>query len=214
MVSCNGYLAKSRTHQSGLHRQHTVPPSNHTNQAAMQVLASLITSLKSRVWLCLCACACIWLFVSTCFLFFCICIIVNKRVDIEYFKTYLSACACWNRIQLIHDPEQEKEVIENGSPPWVYECIYKSKRHFVLQYLNGVLPNCPHPLPPQKICPNWQLVCCLQLRLCFCCHPLHPPLALQWSWWAFWPWKRLSWIKYQEWSVQWTQPGRHSLLNL
>lgn len=67
MVSCNGYLAKSQTHQAGLHRQHTVPPSNHTNQAAMQVLASLITSLK---WLCLCACACIWLFVSTCFLFF------------------------------------------------------------------------------------------------------------------------------------------------
>lgn len=92
------------------------------------------------------------------------------------------------------------------------ECICKSKGNLVSRYLNGVLPSCPHLLP-QKVCPNGP-VCCLQLLLCFCCPPLHPPLALQWSWWAFWLWKRLSGRTYQEWSVQWTQAGRRSQLNL
>lgn len=48
---------------------------------------------------------------------------------------------------------------------------------------------CLH-LRPWKVCPVW-LVCCFPLQLCFCCHPPHPPLALQWSWWAFWLLKSL-----------------------
>lgn len=44
---------------------------------------------------------------------------------------------------------------------------------------------CLHLVRPWKVCPDW-LVCCFLLQLCFCCHPLHPPLALQWSWWAYW----------------------------
>lgn len=40
---------------------------------------------------------------------------------------------------------------------------------------------CLHLVRPWKVCPD-----CFLLQLCFCRHPPHPPLALQWSWWAFW----------------------------
>lgn len=43
-------------------------------------------------------------------------------------------------------------------------------------------------LPPQRFCPGWQ-VCCFQLHPRCCWHPLRPPLALQWSWWASWMFK-------------------------
>lgn len=44
---------------------------------------------------------------------------------------------------------------------------------------------CLHLVRPWKVCPDW-LVCCFPLQLCSCCRPLHPPPALQWSWWAYW----------------------------
>lgn len=55
----------------------------------------------------------------------------------------------------------------------------------VLHYLSFVLVNFLHLLPPQTFFADC-LFCCLQPQLCSCCHPLHLPLALQWSWWAFW----------------------------
>lgn len=80
--------------------------------------------------------------------------------------------------------EKNTGVLKKDLP----ECMSMStsqKGCFVLHYLSEVLVNCHHPLLRQKVCPKW-LVCCLQLQPCCCCHPLHPPLALQWSWWAFW----------------------------